>query len=822
MIYRYSKIIALIISLAIISIAFVIFMYNLANVSVSVDAKKINSEKIKSGAEVFVNFYGIPYVEAKNEEDLFFAVGYYHASARLWQMDYYRRLAGGRLSEIFGSRTVKIDKFMRTFDMENISKRNYDSLSGKSKTIIDAFCEGVNQYITDNSSTLSMEFSALNYKPKKWLPEHSLMIGKYLTFELSLSIWADLTFGEILEKGGMELFKQFIPDEEYSPALHINNHFVENEMRKGSLAILGNEILNIAGDAGVRGSSSGSNCWTFRNSSGDSVSSILANDAHLLLSLPSRWIQMKIKSPEIEAIGLTLPGIPLIMSGRNKDISWGITNIMVDGFDYFLEKVDDKQEYYLDSDSNYKKITYEIDTIKIAGKSPEIYYKRKTGNSYIISDFHIISDSEEFLKYKFNDKEKSLTDNNVVSFKWIGSAIGDEIYSLYKINTASEFEQVKYALRRWVTPGLNFHFCDKKGNMGLISAGVIPDRESDCNPNLPNPSWIKSYLWRGVTSLSDAGFVTYNPDKKFLSSANNKISVQSSLFISNYWEPESRAARISELLAESDDFSFRDAMYLQNDFLSVYAREIIEISTEVLDNYKNLMSAEEIDYLNMLKEWDFILSRASVEASVYTFFYEKLLHNTFIDELGTKIFNQYSFISSLPARKLISLMRLPDSELFDIKGTQNIENKEFIIFKSFRDGIDEFNEYFNQIEISKRTYGKIHTLTLDHPFSNSEFMKPAFSLGPFETGGNNTTINNGEWNINDPYKQVIGASMRIICDLSSDFVYSALPGGTSGDNMHPNYSDQLQIWLNGGYVKLPYELDKDSDEFKLQMIFKKK
>ncbi len=818
--FNYRRVSALVISIIIIGIAFAVFMFKLANVSVNTDYEVVKSNNVKNEVDIYTNFYGIPYIYAANEDDLFFAVGYYHASNRLWQMDYYRRLSSGRLSEIFGNQTIKVDKFMRCFDIEEICKRNYDSISGKSKNILDSYARGVNYFIEKNSARLPMEFNALNYKPVSWKPYHSLMVNKFLTFELSLSIWSDITFGEILEKLGTEQLNYFSPNDDYTNTIYESPKSPVGP-NKLNYAYFSKEIHRIGKSIGVVGSSSGSNCWSFRNSDSiNGATSILANDAHLMLGIPSRWIQMKIKCDDIDAIGLTMPGVPLVLSGRNKDVAWGITNIMLDGFDYFVEKLDSKEENYYISDSTLSKLTYIVDTIKVKDALPEVYYKRKTASSYLVSDFQILSDPKLFLNIQKSDNKKSLQENNTLSFKWVGSSLGDEIFSIYKINTSRNFNDFRDALRHWSSPGLNFHYADISGNMGVISAGTIPIRNQLCNPNLPNPGWKKEYNWSGTKRLNDTTFSKYSSINKFYASANNKLSNSENIFISNYWEPDSRINRITELLNESDKFYYRDAQYLQNDFLSVYARDLISISLPILESYKNLLSQDEIEVLNLMKKWDFIISRASVEASVYTFFYEKLVYNTFYDELGERLYKQYSFISSLPARKLMSLIRSSDSPLFDVRGTKNVENKEFIIFKSFRDAVQEFNTYFENTPLNKRYYGKMHNLTLEHPLSKSDFLNPAVTLGPFETGGNNTTINNGEWNINNPYKQVIGASMRVISDLSINYVYTSIPGGASGDPMHPNYSDQLQIWLNGGYVKLPLDAKSEPDEFKIFIKFK--
>ncbi len=816
--YGYQKIIALVVSIVVLAISFILFSIYLINISVDSDYIEFDSDFVKDDVTIETNYFGIPFIEASNESDLFYAVGYFQAGMRMWQMDYYRRLASGRLSEIFGKSTVKLDKFMRCFEMEEICRENYKSLSAKSKSILEAYSKGVNDYIDNNYYKLPLEFNALNYKPAKWMPYHSLMVGKYLTFELSLSIWADLTFGEILGKVGPQNISSFIPDETFSTTIYDSQ--ISKETKDQNFSKIIDELNDIKELIGINATSYGSNAWSISTPI-DSLTknNILANDAHLLMSLPSRWIQMKIKSPEIEAFGVTIPGIPLIMSGRNQKISWGVTNIMVDGFDYFVEKLDNKQEKYLDKDSSFRKIKFVIDTILIADSSPDIYYIRKTERSSLISDFHVINDS---LLVKSNSGKKvknQYLSSNTLSFNWIGNEKNDELFALYKINVANDFSEFKYALRYWSTPGLNFHYIDKYGNTGVISSATIPVRDSKCNPMSPNKAWEPNSGWIGTQKLNDSLFSKFNSNFTFTASANNKLMQSPKTFISNYWEPDSRIKRIEELLNESDKYTFKDAKYMQNDFLSPFAKEIVAITNKTIGSYRNLMTDDELLMLDSLNSWDFIFSRASNMATFFSFFYQKLAYNIFYDELGDRLFRQYTFISSIITRKIQDLLNSEvESGVFDIQGTTNIENKDFILFKSFRDAVFDFNGYFSGVQLRDRHYGKIHKLTLEHPFSRSSFLKYAVESGPYEMGGTNTTINNGEWNLNEPFKQSVGASMRIINDLTSNISYTALPGGISGDPVSPNYTDQLQIWLNGGYVRIFFDNNKNELKKKIKII----
>lgn len=400
-------------------------------------------------------------------------------------MDYYRRLAQGRLSEVFGVQSLEVDKFLRCFEIDKIARDCYEHMSQKSRTILENYSNGVNLYISHYRNKLPFEFGVLDYTPEKWLPYHSILIGRVLSFELSLSIWADAAYGEIASKYGIDFAKLLIPDSDFKISEQSNFEFPASGIDY-SFEIFNENINKIREFMNIEGSSSGSNCWVYKNNDSLGSSSLLANDVHLPLSIPSRWLQMQITSPEISAIGLSLPGIPMILSGRNENIAWGISNLMVDDFDYFIEKIEN-DSYYVD-ENNKVKLTYIKDTINIKSETPYIYYKRRTNKSLIISDFHL--NKHHGLIFDSDDKiDTTFYSQNALTFKWVGRKTSDEILTLYQLLIAKNFEDFSSACSKWSSPGLNFHYADKYGTIGMISAADVPLRGKDCSPNIPNPAW---------------------------------------------------------------------------------------------------------------------------------------------------------------------------------------------------------------------------------------------------------------------------------------------------------------------------------------------
>ena len=229
--------------------------------------------------------------------------------------------------------------------------------------------------------------------------------------------------------------------------------------------------------------------------------------------------------------------------------------------------------------------------------------------------------------------------------------------------------------------------------------------------------------------------------------------------------------------------------------------------------------------LEKLKKWKCFITNQDVEPAIYTLLIDNLFTTIFSDQLPEHIAKEYKHIASFPTR--ILLQCLEDSpekwnQWFDDFHTKNkIEDKSEIIYKAFIRAIKKGTTIYNSDDINTWKYRYLHTITLEHLFSKSSLMKPVVTHGPFPHSGNNTTLNNGSWAMNNPFNQVLGASMRIVSDMQDSVMYCVLPGGSSGEPLSSHYSDQVQLWLNGGYIKLPVH-PKPASDIQLFTTFIKK
>lgn len=812
--YLKHKLAVITISLLILIIALLIFFLNIANISFIKSYTQFDSEVVSGNIQIYRDYYGIPFIKLEYDKDFYYAMGYEHAASRLWQMDYTRRIAQGKLSEIFGKRTLSVDKFFRALELDEIADSLYANLHPKSIQILNDYSKGVNDYIAKNKKRLSFEFGTLNYEPKKWEPKHSLMIGRAMAFEMSLSFWIESAYADIANKYSLEFAQEYIPGyDENAPFItskiissYNKTLFNKQESDTSKLSSLfedlSHNLIHIREELGLEGSGTGSNSWVANKFFSDSLGAILANDPHLSLSLPARWAFMQIESPNYHVLGFSIPGVPSFAIGRNHDISWGITNIMADICDFYVERLDSSKKSYYSESLQLEKIILEKDTIKIKDEIDYYYYKRKTKRSNIISELHLFNSESNFLDLEQQQNKSDFYSKYQVTFEWAAKYNSDEILASHKLIKSQNFKEFRSALSTWGFPALNFSYGDKSGNIGIVPTGYIPEREELCDPNLPNPSWEPNKSWKGV--FKNKLPYIYNPERNFVFSANNKTSKDLKFHISNHWEPDSRAKRIEEMLEITEKYSVRDAQIMQSDVLSPYARDLCEISIPILESLKKIMSDREKKALEIIKDWDYIISPIGSASAIYNYYFERLIYNTFYDELGERIYREYTFVANVPTRKLMELLKSGNHILFDDINTDEVENMNFVIYKSFNESLRELRDIFESTDMNDWNWGELHMLNLKHPFSENPFLAPSVTMNPLSIGGNNTTINNTEYKIYKPFEVVLGASMRFIADLNDSIVHFTLPGGISGDPINPNYSNQVQLWYNGGYIKTTY------------------
>lgn len=796
------------------------FSINFAKISLIEGPIYIKCNSIPSKCQIYKNQYGISHIVGDEDLDAFFGFGFAQASDRLWQMDYLRRLALGELSEIFGKETIQVDQFFRSLEISSISERIVKSLDPYSLAILNSYSDGINAFITEFSNRLPLEFNTLGYKPKPWKSEDCIAIGRLMAFNMNFSFWLDLTFSDIASKIGYQNALKLLPTETYVPqhfpidtskvALDASNKNSYQFSKDIRLTTLFEYISNYFIPKPTGG---GSNTWAISTIQKGKRNAILASDPHLTLHLPPIWYQSHITSKNINVVGLFLPGIPLPLIGRNDNIAWGITNVMLDDCDFFAYTLDSTARFVLDSTRRKIKIRSFPDTILVKNSPRVAFYRRYIGNDPIVSDFLLMKDTS-VAPSLFGFKPERVNQSFCLTYKWTAKFVSNEVRSLYEVAKAKNWNEFLRLRNYWGAPALNFSYADKFGNIGIVSAGLIPIRVN-VNPNFINFVSINNANWIGVQKFPKE-FSIYNPNSGYVFNSNNLL-LKSTTFLSHYWSDPFRARRLNKLLSEAKPKDILNNQLLQNDIVSEQAKHILGLVLPILNSKRIYLDDVEKRLLSKLMHWNFSYSSNEIEPSIAHMFIVKLIESILKDELGESLYKQYTYIDFIPTRVITNMLSDSSSVFFDDVQTKEVESKEEIIFRSFKRAIAELRKIFNSDNIEEWKYGKWHTVQLEHPFARFSFLRFGFSLPTSPIGGNNSTINYAGGRMFEPGKVEIAPSARFLADLSDSLVWVILPGGNSGQNVSANFTDQFNLWLNGSYIPVPISSTL-SQRFKLFAI----
>lgn len=784
--------IGILISFILFGIFFTIYSYYVLHKTLPDYEGNFEVNGIKNEIEIYRDSLGIPYIFSKSDEDAAFALGYVHAQERLFQMDLMRRAGEGRLSEVLGPKTVTFDKLFRTVGIFNHVKENLNNYNPLTLKFLKAYSKGVNEFINNSKGNLPIEFDLLGYEPYKWEPEHSLVIAKLLAWELNISWWTDIAFVHLIQKLGEEKVKEILPDyPENAP------YIIPSEIK--NFAAVTTDFMNTDKQfrefMGMTGTHIGSNNWVVNGKRSNTGKPIIANDPHLAFQAPGKWYFAVIKSNNWNVEGFTLPGAPVVVIGKNQNISWVLTNVMADDCDFYSEQFDSSKQNYM-FNGNWKPLSFSRDTIFVKDSADVELEIVKTHRGPVITD---INPANVLFPNEYQNKVK-------LSMRWTALEFSDEFFGLISVNKSKNWNEFKDAVKNFTVPGQNFVYGDKDGNIGYIAAAKLPIRNSQ-SPSLIFDGTTDTYDWKGFVPYEQMPKL-FNPSENYIASANNKTVKNFPYHISNLWEPPSRIERIKELLDSKSVHSKEDFKKYQNDFYSKHAEDIVPFILSAFENVKikdkNLKSS-----LTLLENWNFVMNKFSQSPAVFLTFYQKLLENIFKDEMGEQLFNEYIFMANVPYRTVYKLLRENNSTWFDDLTTEQYETRDDIIRNSFADALTELENKFGK-NIAAWQWGKLHNVTFKHFFHGQlGIIDKLVDVGPYEISGDGTTVFNTEYSFTKPFETKLGPSMRYIYDFSNpDIIELAMPVGQSGYFLSEHYDDMTEDYLNGKYYKININEEK--------------
>ena len=737
---------------------------------------KLSLTSLKNEVEVYYDAYGVPHIYAQNEIDARRTLGYVHAQDRLWQMELIRRIAAGRLSEMFGEKLIKTDKFFSGLGIEEASEETIQQLDKNSEAyqLAISYLDGINQYIKNGSTPI--EFYLLGIEKEAYTLKDMYNVFGYMSFSFAIAHKTDPLLTEIKEKLGIEYLKELnIPINE-------NTAIIKNEKNpvlESRFAEAVNEIFEQLPISPFIGS----NSWVIGADKTKNGKVIFANDPHIGFAQPSVWYESHIKTPNYEIYGYNLALTPFPLLGHNRKYAYGLTMFENDDVDFYFE------ENNPENDKEYKTLTG-FEPYNIIKK--EIQVKDAKSISYDVK----VSQHGPVM----NDIIEHINDERPMAMDWIYTKFPNEMLDAsYTMSHAGSLNEFRHGASMIHAPGLNVMYGDADDNIAWFASAKLYKFKNDINSKLilngKGKDDQKEYLEFSENPQA------INPSWNYVYSANNQPDSISGILYPGYYLPEDRAKRIVNLLEAKNDFSKEDVMQMINDVTSQITPLVVQ---EVLESITMIQfSDNEKLAMYILQNWDGNYNSESIAPTIYNRFLYEFLVNTYKDEMG-RAFDQ--FINTPVQKKNVAVQMAKTSSVWwDDVNTPNIkEIRQDILARSIKNAISFLETQLGN-DLENWTWNKVHTVEYKHSIGEVPSLRKYFNVGPFEVMGGNEVINNQLFKLDSTgyYKVHSGPSTRRVIDFSDvEKSVSILPTGQSGNPLSDHYKDQAEKYNKGEFVPM--------------------
>jgi penicillin amidase len=739
---------------------------------------------LSSPVKVVRDEKGMAYIYADNFVDALTAQGFVTAQDRLFQMELTRRMSQGRISELAGKKTLRLDIRMRTLGFHRQAKKHAALLSTEEKKLLESYLRGLNYYISENKKFHPVEFSLAGIKPEPWEIPDILSIGYYMGWESAANLKTELVTQMLIEKVGPERAAELFPlntnpDDKNGAASLMNN-------RAGSTASATG--LDLFDDPNLKSYleeryslNVGSNNWVVGPERSRSGKPLLANDPHLDLTLqPGPWYPTGIIIPGLRAVGVTVAGLPGMVVGRTNSVSYGVTNSYGDGQDLYIETVDPgKSGNYLEGKKSIPFEKIEETITYRDGDAEGGYFKKtitvlKTRRGPVISNILPGLNTKKVITVRWSPYETMLPETGLVLMLRAKSA--DELRSY---------------LGKLTFIMLNFVFADTGGNIGWHTTGRLPIRSQG---ESITPYTVKDSVdnWKGWIPF-DKMPSDFNPEKGWLGTCNhNTVKKDDPYYISSYFSPHYRYTRLKQFC---DSYEKRGPMFhwkVQRDTKNILAVSIAPVIKEALLAEKNTEFLGKI-----LGDWDYTDSKESYAPSIFQSIYRNIAIETFRDELGDELTETMLSRWYVWQERLEKMILEGTSKWFDDISTKKMEAVNNIIHRAALKTVKEFGEKYGSNPINWK-WGEIHTIEFINPLMRSGILKWVFGGGTFPMSGSGETLYRGLYKFEKPFAVKYAAALRMVTDMNDDDkILAVLPWGVSARMFSKHNSDQMEKFMNG-------------------------
>jgi penicillin amidase len=765
---------------------------------------------LSAEARVYRDLWGVPHIFAASKNDAARALGYIHASERLFQMEMQRRAGQGRLSEMAGPGMLGTDKFIRTLGLYRLAQSSFAALSPEVQAHLQAYADGVNAWLATHETRLPPEFLLMGAVPERWTPADSVVWGKLMALRLSFNYRLEMLRARLAKHMPKEQMEALFPDMPSPITIEPQKNLELSATNpKRASADTGNRLAAVENNKvaapkpedilasllGLRDAAS--NEWVVGGKLTATGKPILANDPHLGLEAPILWYLARIVTPEMTVKGATVPGLPAVLLGQNDNIAWGLTTTNSDVQDLFVETVDPKdQGRYLTPDGSAAFETRQ-EIIHVKGEPDVTMTVRATRHGPVMSDI----DSE---------MRTLAGPGKVMALAFTGLGAKDTTSeAFWLLDQARGQADILHALKAYQAPPQNIVYADREGHIGFINPGLLPIRKAG-DGRTPADGASGAFDWTGMASFDQMPQVR-DPEAGFILNANSAVVPRNfSPSLGSDWGEPFRARRIQQFMNEDGLHTLDTSARMQADHLSLAAKDLLPALLAVTPATPQAKEA-----LALLKNWDGVMDKDRPEPLIFEAWLSQMHRSLLVAKTGDSLGEKGPFAAA--AVEFILANRAAEwcgEDDADCKKLETEALNQGLALVAKRQGPD----------IRSWRWGRENVALLRHKFYSRIPLLDRLSDLSVNSSGDFYTLDRGggaESDADLPFARTHGTTYRGVYDLGNpDASRFIIATGQSGHIFSRHYGDMVPLWNEGRSITLAGSEDELRGQGAEELMFK--
>ena len=761
---------------------------------------------IAAPVEIVRNNADVPHIFGATDDDVFFALGFAHAQDRLWQMTMLRRTVQGRLSEVFGNRTLKVDELLRRLDLYTLSLSSVAAQDAPTRAALQAYAAGVNAWIEQVNAAArgrgAPEFFLFSNEIAAWSPADSIAIIKLMALQLSSHLETEVLRAQMSLILPDDRLRDILPDDPTSAVIALPDYasLMPGPFpapAKTRMAYLDSPLspFHSAAFAGA------SNAWAAMPGRSAAGGALLANDPHLGFSAPSTWYLARLELQSGGVIGATIPGMPLVLIGRSDQLGWGITSSYLDDQDLVIERLNpDNPQQYMTATGPKDFVTRRT-IIQVRDETPVTITQRWSESGPILPGTHY-------------DLGSVTPEGHVAALEWTALSGADtSMTSAMRLMKAQNVAEALAAGELFVAPSQNLTLVDTQG-IAMQTIGAMPARDPAhrTKGRMPAPGWEGTNRWTGILPYSDNPRVE-NPTSGLLGNTNNKtVDRPFPLHVSYDWGDTQRIQRWLTLMKAREVHTRESFIEAQLDTVSPTERTLLPLIGADLwftgdAAPDGTPERRRQTALGLLAEWNGEMNEHLPEPLIAAAWLRAVQDRVIRDELGPMA-GQFTHVAPVFLERVFR--NTGGAAVWcDIIQSAVVETCTDIARTALDEALLRLGETYGA-NIESWRWGDAHQAMQDHPvLGEVPILRYFVNIRQSTSGGDNTLLRGRTRGTGDnPYVNVHGAGYRGVYDFadpdSSVFIIST---GQSGHPLSRYYDDLSVLWRSGEYI--PMSLDPD-------------